>query len=173
MDPVLVADAMDMVAEECSPFRDISTNPAKEFALVTADALPLVWGGSVLAARASRRVAEQVRAASGRATLAADAGELRTVLAGVPRRDLFADPFEAPVDNRPALIMLDDGDENARVLAEARALENMAEAADVRIWRSVQARGSVMERYAALLQAGRFGAAYLGIALGRDLPTPD
>mgnify|MGYP002759770944 FL=1 len=173
VDPVLVADAMDLVAEECSPFRDISTNPAKEFALVAADALPLVWGGSVLAARASRRVAEQVRAASGRATLAADAGELRTVLAGVPRRDLFADPFESPADNRPALMMLDDGDESEGVLGDARSLERAAEAADVRIWRSVQGRGSVMERYAALLQTGRFGAAYLGIALGRELPTLD
>src|SRR5688572_6706827 len=56
--PQLVADAMDQVAEECSPFADVAENPAKDLAMGLADAQPLVWGGSVLAARASRRIAE-------------------------------------------------------------------------------------------------------------------
>ena len=41
-------------------------------AISLADANPLVWGGSVLAARAGRRVAESVRRASGRAALAGE-----------------------------------------------------------------------------------------------------
>ena len=73
--PDAVADALDQVAEDCSPFADVSENPAKDLALGLADAQPLVWGGSVLAARASRRIAEALRAASGRAALAADADE--------------------------------------------------------------------------------------------------
>ena len=58
---------MDQVAEDCSPYADVSENPAKDLALGLADAHPLVWGGSVLAARASRRIAEGCeRAAAGR-----------------------------------------------------------------------------------------------------------
>ena len=71
--PDAVADAMDAVAEDCSPFVDVAENPAKDLAMGLAEAQPLVWGGSVLAARASRRIAEALRAASGRAALAADA----------------------------------------------------------------------------------------------------
>lgn len=164
-----VAEAMDLVAESCSPFRDIANNPAKELALVLADATPLVWGGSVLAARASRRVAEQVRAASGRAALAADAGELSTVIGKVPPRDPFADPFDAPSESRPALVLLDDGDPSDQVRIQTRELEQRAAERDIRVWRTVQASGSVMERYASLLQTGRYGAAYLGIALGHEL----
>ena len=76
-----------------------------------AEVQPLVWGGSVLAARASRRVAEALRAASGRAALAADADALLPILEAVAPRDPFADPFEDAVsaDRRPCLVLLDDG----------------------------------------------------------------
>src|SRR6478735_7284503 len=67
VDPWQVADAMDQVATDCSPFTDVAENPAKDLATGLAEVQPLVWGGSVLAARASRRVAEALRAASGRA----------------------------------------------------------------------------------------------------------
>ena len=50
-----IAAALDTVAEACSARTDVSVNPAKAMALDLADATPLVWGGSVLAARASRR----------------------------------------------------------------------------------------------------------------------
>ena len=49
-----VADAMDQVATDCSPYADVAENPAKDLAPGLAEAQPLVWGGSVLAARASR-----------------------------------------------------------------------------------------------------------------------
>ena len=109
--PDLVADAMDQVAEDCSPFADVAENPAKDLALGLADAQPLVWGGSVLAARASRRIAEALRAASGRAALAADADELLPIWRRRDPRDPFEDPFEdgLSADRRPALLMLDDG----------------------------------------------------------------
>ena len=57
-DPEEVAEALDDVAIACSPHRDLAVNPAKMLAIALADANPLVWGGSVLAARAARRVAE-------------------------------------------------------------------------------------------------------------------
>ena len=59
-DAELVAEALDEVAVSCSPHRDLAVNPAKMLAIAMADATPLVWGGSVLAARAARRVAESL-----------------------------------------------------------------------------------------------------------------
>ena len=55
--PEQVAEAADLVAEVCGPSSDLSENPGKALALELADSLPLVWGGTVLAARASRRKA--------------------------------------------------------------------------------------------------------------------
>ena len=73
--------ALDDVAIACSPHRDLAVNPAKMLAIALADATPLVWGGSVLAARAARRVAESIRRASGRTALAGDAEHLLPVIA--------------------------------------------------------------------------------------------
>ena len=61
--PGVVADALDEVAVNCSPFRDIAVNPAKNLASAIADTQPMLWGGTVLAARAARRVAESIRRA--------------------------------------------------------------------------------------------------------------
>ena len=71
--PDAAADAMDLVAEASAARLDIAQNRAKAIAIELADADPLVWGGSILAARASRRVAEALRAATGRVVLSADA----------------------------------------------------------------------------------------------------
>src|SRR4051794_16808745 len=71
-----VAEALDAVAIASSPNRDLAVNPAKMLAIALADANPVVWGGSVLAARAARRVAESIRRATGRTALAGDAEHL-------------------------------------------------------------------------------------------------
>src|SRR5665811_156569 len=68
-DAETVATALDDVAICCSPMRDLALNPAKIVAISLADSTPLVWGGSVLAARAARRVAESIRRTTGRAAL--------------------------------------------------------------------------------------------------------
>ena len=89
-----------------------------------ADAQPLVWGGSVLAARASRRIAEALRAGSGRAALAADAEALLPILESIAPRDPFADPFEdqISVDRRPTLVLLDDGNTEALIRSDHQRL---------------------------------------------------
>lgn len=164
-----VASALDEVATMCSPFADLASNPAKDLALVLADALPLVWGGSVLAARAGRRVAEALRRASGRAALAADAGHLLPVIEGAPPRDPFADPFADPAAPvlRPALFVLDDGSEEP-VIREARGrLLARAEAYDVRARTLSWTEGPAVARYAALQALGTYAAVYLAIGLGR------
>ncbi|MDO5682030.1 MAG: SIS domain-containing protein, partial [Propionibacteriaceae bacterium] len=168
-DPQRVADAMDKVAEECSPFVDLAANPAKDLALALADAVPLVWGGSVLAARASRRVAEALRAASGRPALAADAGELEIVMDAAVAHDPFADPFlETATDRRPALLILDDGLGDEAVHVARNRLLAKAEVRDIRVCDVRHHDGSEIERYAALLQTGWFAAAYLEVGLGAD-----
>ncbi|MFK4087634.1 SIS domain-containing protein [Kribbella sp. NPDC020789] len=166
VDAKSVAAMLDDVAIACSPNNDVASNPAKELALVLADALPLVWGGSVLAARAARRVVEALRLASGRPALAADAGHLLPVL-NQPPRDLFADPFDEPAELRPALIILDDGLADTAVTETRNKLALKAERHEVRVHVVTQAQGTDIARYAALTQHGRYAAAYLGIGLGR------
>jgi hypothetical protein len=167
--PEAVADAMDRVAEECSPYADVSENPAKDLALGLADAQPLIWGGSVLAARASRRIAEALRAGSGRAALAADADALLTVLESVAPRDPFADPFtdDPSADRHPALVMLDDGNHDGMIRTDHTRLAAAAERNDVRVCQIAHLTGSDVERYATLLQTGMFAAVYLSVGLGR------
>ncbi len=110
VDAERVATALDEVAIACSPHRDLAVNPAKMLAIAMADTLPVVWGGSVLAARAARRIAESLRRVSGRSALAGDAEHLLPVLEAARARDVFDDPFaDEPRDLRPMLLVLDDG----------------------------------------------------------------
>lgn len=163
-----VADALDAVAVESSYAADVTVNPAKQLALELADATPLIWGGSVLAKRAARRVAEAFRAASGRVGLAADDDSLLPLLRTAPRRDPFADPFEADEVTRPGLLLLDDGNDDESSDADRDRLIETARLSDIRVSRISQLSGSPLERYVTLLQRGRFAAAYLQIGLGRS-----
>jgi hypothetical protein len=165
-----VAVALDDVAIACSPFRDLSVNPAKLLAIALADGTPLVWGGSVLAARAARRIAESLRRASGRAALAADAEHLLPVLRATRPRDLFADPFagdESPDELRSVLVVLDDGSDELPVREQRGRLEEAAHEHDVRVETVAAPEGEEVARYAALLATGTYAAAYLKVGLGR------
>jgi hypothetical protein len=174
INPESVAMALDDVAERCSPHRDVSDNPGKDLALFLADAAPLVWGGSVLAARAGRRVAESLRQASGRAALAADAGHLLPVLEAAARHDVFADPFadDSGGDRRPVLLVLDDGSEEPAIRARRSRLLAEAEARDVRSRVIFWNEGPDVARYAALLSSGQYAAVYLALGLGRYAQAP-
>lgn len=166
-----VAETLDEVAVRCSPHRDISANPAKEMALGLADAAPLVWGGSALAARAARRVAEDLRRATGRVVLADEADEMLPLIAAAHPRDVFADPFDdAAAGVRPALLLLDDGNEGAVVREQAGRLRAAAAAHEVRVidlpYVEPPGNGSSdVARHASLLLQGRYVAAYLGLGL--------
>ncbi|WP_347348165.1 hypothetical protein [Nigerium sp.] len=167
-DPAAIADAMDEVATRCSLSRDIAGNPAKKNALELADGQPLIWGGSVLAARASRRIAEAVRGATGRVALSADAGALIPILAETRPRDPFEDPFEEqPVDRRPVLVVIEDGLGDEASDESREILQSNADAADVHVVTIEHTAASTMERYATVLQEGLFSAAYLAIGGGR------
>lgn len=170
--PERVADAMDIVAEESSPHVEGTANPAKDAAMCLGDDLPLIWGGSVLAARASRRIAEAIRERTGRAALAADVEDLLPVIAAARPRDLFADPFEQPVlDRRPVLVIIDDESGDAVVAEQDRRLRLLAERHEVRVCTIAHRQGSETERYGCVLQRGLYVAAYLALGLG--LPVTD
>lgn len=166
-----VADAADMVAESASPFVDLSANAAKGLACAMADAQPLVWGGSVLSARAGRRVASALRAVTGRAALAADADDLVAVIRATEPADPFADPFlDGPSpDRRPYLLVLDDGDPAGDISRAANSLRIACSRVDVRSDTLQAYDGEDLARYVTLLQKGRFVAAYLGIGLGAGI----
>jgi len=174
-DPEAVASALDEVAISCSPYKDLSVNPAKMLAIALADSMPLVWGGSVLAARAARRVAESIRRTSGRAALAADAEHLLPVIAAATRRDVFADPFADPeaelvetaVERRPILVILDDGSADASVREQRGRLVAAARERDVRVETVATDAANEVARYAALLATGTLAATYLGVGLDR------
>ncbi len=174
VDSDVVARVLDDVAIACSPNTDISSNPAKDLALSLADCTPLVWGGSVLAARAARRVAEAIRRTSGRPALAADAEHLLPVISAAATRDLFDDPFADDIDDadstmpRPGLLVLDDGTEEAAIREQRGWLLSAAESHGVRAQTTNAAEGPEMARYAALLNTGLYTATYLGIGLARD-----
>lgn len=161
------AEAADMVAEQSSPHKDLSVNPAKDLACALGDAEPLIWGGSVLAARASRRIAEAVRYYSGRHALAADADEIAQVLRHVSPRDPFADPYaDGTTAKRPALLVLDDEYSGTSGTGQDRLLRQLAEQAGVRICEINAGAGSEVDRYITLLMQGLYGATYLGVGLG-------
>jgi hypothetical protein len=164
-DAEAVAAALDDVAVACSPYRDLAVNPAKALAIALADTTPIVWGGSPLAARAARRVAEELRRATGRAAIAADAEHLLPVLEAARVRDVFADPVENAGDARPGLLVLDDGDDEPLVVAQRRRLVEAADARGVRV-EIVSSEGEAeMARYASLLLHGRYTAEYLRLGL--------
>ncbi|WP_148570984.1 SIS domain-containing protein [Nocardioides caldifontis] len=166
-----VAKALDDVAVSCSPHRDLAVNPAKMLAIALADATPLFWGGSVLAARAARRIAESVRRASGRTSLAGDAEHLLPVIASATLRDVFDDPFAdadgEPTELRPALVVLDDGSDDPTVREQRGRLRATADERQVRVETISCTAPSEIACYAALLNHGRYAATYLGLGLQR------
>ena len=171
-DPESVAQALDDVAIACSPYQDLAVNPAKMLAIALGDATPLVWGGSVLAARAARRVAEALRRASGRTALAGDAEHLLPVLEATTPPDLFADPFADPFgdgdgDRPPTLLLLDDGADGAGVREQRGRLLAAAEERRVRVETVASEARTDVARYAALLGTGTYAAAYLAVGLSR------
>ena len=164
-----VADAADLVAEACSPHRDLAVNPGKDLALALADRLPLIWGGSVLANRASRRFGEAIRRVDGIPALAADAPELLAVLRGVKPKDVFADPEDSLDD--PVVVLLD-----AELADDKRLVDEVIDTADavgVRVAHissgDPQIATSDIERYITLLTHSLYGAEYLRIGLGKQV----
>ncbi len=161
-----VATALDEVAAACSPYRDLAVNPAKMLAIALADSSPVVWGGSVLAARAARRVAESIRRASGRSAIAGDAEHLLPVLEAARQRDVFDDPFaDAAPTPRPLLLVLDDGAEEAVLREQRGRLQSVAAERGIRVETVTTDATTEVARYAWLVLTGLYAAEYLRLGL--------
>lgn len=164
-----VAGVLDAVAVECSPHRDLAVNPAKLAAIALADVTPVVWGGSVLAARAARRIAESLRRATGRGAVAGDLEQVLPLVAAAQPRNVFDDPFDSDTaTDRPVLVLLSDGEDSPLVAEQRHTLERAAAQHGVRIELLSADAGSEVARYASLLLQGRYTAAYLGLALTQE-----
>ncbi|MDO7867476.1 SIS domain-containing protein [Nocardioides jiangxiensis] len=162
-----VAASLDEVAVASSPHTDLAGNPAKELAIALAEALPLVWGGSTLAARAARRLAEQFRRSSGRSALAGDAEHLLPVIEATRPRNLFDDPVDGS-DLRPLLLVLDDGADDPVVREQRGRLQTAAARSGVRVETLASDAVSEVARYASLLLAGTYAAEYLAVGLAGE-----
>ena len=161
-----VAAALDEVALSCSPHQDLAVNPAKMLAIALADTTPIVWGGSVLAARAARRVAESMRRASGRSALAADADHLLPLIEATRQRNVFEDPFAEEVgERRPLLVILDDGAEDPAVREQRGRLQAAAAGRGVRTETLTTDAETEVARYASLMLQGTYAAEYLRLGL--------
>lgn len=164
-----VATALDDVAMSCSPHHDLAVNPAKMLAIALADATPIVWGGSVLAARAARRVAESLRRSSGRSALAGDAEHLLPLIEAARQRDVFADPFsDDGGDLRPLLVVLDDGADDPVVREQRGRLQAAAASRGVRVETLSAEAETEVARYASLMLQGTYAAEYLRLGLVDD-----
>jgi len=164
-----VAEALDRVAVACSPHRDLAVNPGKMLAIALADTLPVVWGGSSLAARAARRVAETIRRASGRSAIAGDAEHLLPLIEAVRPRDVFDDPFaDEARERRPVLMIFDDGADDPVVQEDHGRLQAAALERGVRVETLTTDAATELARYASLVLNGRYGAEYLRVGLVDD-----
>jgi hypothetical protein len=88
------------------------------------------------------------------------------VLEAARERDVFDDPFaDSPPERRPMLLVLDDRSEEPVVREQRERLLAAASARGIRVETVSTEAPSEVARYASLLLAGTYGAAYLGVGL--------
>lgn len=159
-----VARCLDEVAVACSPYRDLSINPAKALAIGMADAVPVLWGGTSITARAARRTAEAIHRTTGRPAVAGEVSQVLPLLEHAPARNVFDDPFsDDTVPQRPVLVVFSDGSEDELVVAHRQRLVGEANARGIRVELCSSETGPVLARYAGLMLHGQYVAIYLGL----------
>lgn len=114
------ATAMEDISHQCRPSSESFVNPAKSLALDLVGTLPLIWGGSPLAAVAAHRFASQLAANGKYPSLA---GVLPDV--GHDQVAVFDGPFApAPEPDFPAAEDFDDGSFDGLSDADVSALDS-------------------------------------------------
>lgn len=170
------ADLLDVVAERCRPASDPFVNPAKTLALELADALPVIWGTSPVAAVAARRFAGQLARCAGAPTvwglLPGSAAEFGGLLEASPDigDELFRDRVTEPVSSRARLVLLRDQGESAVVSDQARWAARTAEDRGLGVTELHPDGTGPVHRFASLVALADFAAIYLGLA-GGTAPT--
>ncbi|MDR2974756.1 MAG: hypothetical protein LBV00_08590 [Propionibacteriaceae bacterium] len=159
-----LADELDRVADLCGPRHGLGDNPAKSLACAVADTVPLLWGGSGLAARAARRVGEALRRVTGQPALAGDAEALLPLIERSAPRDVFTDPFEDDTGGANFTVLIfDDVDSEVDVGVRAQLVAAAARRR-IRVEVITSASSCPVTRYSQLLQQGLYAAAYLELA---------
>jgi len=172
------ATRLDDLAAACRPTSESFVNPAKELALVLADALPLVWGCSPLTAVAALRFACQWN----------ENAKLPAIWSALPEGnhnqvvafdgpyaqsdpdDIFADPEDRAGKLR-LLLLRDPAEEHPQVTRRAEVSTSIAEARGVPVSALTAEGASRLERLASLVGLIDFASVYTALGLGID-PTP-
>ena len=168
------------VSQASRPTSESFVNPAKSFALQLAGALPVVWGGSPVAAVAAYRwqtqFAENAKYPLISGTVP-EANHNQVVTFDGPFAtqasvDIFADPLDdATASTRLRLILLRDPTEHPRVALRMDASRELADERGIPVTEITAGGDSDLERLASLVAYGDYVSTYLAIALGID-PTP-
>ncbi len=155
----LCADVADQAKQVCSPLVPKDENFAAKISESLGSTVPLIWGGDMLAARASRRIAEAIRRASGEVALAADSGVLVS---------LIRDSAPREPSRRPSLVLLTQSHPDDMIAYEHNELVAAAVTAEVncQIIESVGQR-SGLANYVHWVLTGSYVSAYLAAVNGR------
>ena len=167
------------VSQVNRPTSESFVNPAKGLAMQLAGSLPLVWGGSPVAAVAAYRWQCQFAENAKYPVIAGalpEANHNQVVtfdgpFAAAGPADIFADAEDGPAATQLRLVLLRDAAEHPRVTLRLDASRELAEERGIPVT-EVQAEGdSPLEKLVSLVAYGDYVTTYLAIALGID-PTP-
>jgi hypothetical protein len=191
------AAAMEDVSHQCRPSSESFVNPAKSLALDLVGRLPVIWGGSPVAAAAARRFASQLAANAKHPAvvgLLPEAGHDQVAIFDGPYAptpepafppaeefadadfDGFSDDDEAeldslsPDDDSLRLVLLaDPAGEHPAVTRTREAAASLASLRGIDVSDIVlDASGDPLRRLAATVQLLDYASVYLGIASGID-----
>jgi glucose/mannose-6-phosphate isomerase len=172
------AARLDETAAACRPDSEAFVSPGKELALALADALPMVWGCSQVAAVAALRFScqwnENAKLPAIQAALPEGNHNQVVALDGPYGRgrtqDIFADPVGA--GGRLRLVLLrDPAEEHAQVTRRANVSREIAEDRGVAVTELIAEGASRLERLASLVGVIDYASVYAALGLGID-PTP-
>jgi glucose/mannose-6-phosphate isomerase len=186
LEAVAVAQAtaarLDEISAICRPDSDAFVNPAKALALELRDTLPLVWGGSPLAAAAAYRFSCQLNentkypAVPG---VVPEATHNQVVTFDGPFAGRGEDADDLPQDRadelpatpRLRLVLLRDPNEDPRVRRRCEVSRHIATQRGVPVSEVAAVGSSRLERLACLVGLTDYASVYLALLYGID-PTP-
>lgn len=190
-----VAAAMEDMSHQCRPSSESFVNPAKSLALDLVGTLPLIWGGSPLAAAAARRFASQLAAnakypsvvgalpGAGHDQVAVFDGpfapapepefpaaeDFDVTMDALSREDVgeLDDSADSPVSLR-LVLLADEAGEHEAVSRVRAAAASLAAARGVALTELSLEGSHPLSRLAGTVQLLDYASVYLGIACGID-----
>ena len=182
------AAALEEVSHQCRPSSESFVNPGKSLALDIVGSLPLIWGGSPLAAVAARRFASMLTLSAKYPSLSGVFPEVGydqiSILDGpfapaptptFPEAEDFGEtldmPYDDPEDERPEprlVLLADTAGEHPAVTRMRAAASSIAADRGLLVSELVMEGEDPLRRLATVTQMLDYTSAYLGIACGLD-----